>query len=110
MVFNATFNNISAITWRQSHWWRKPEDQGKTTDLSQVTDKLYHKTDSEGRLRTKHYYKRDDFKFPIVNLPFIYSNIPAAPAYGVYILQLIHYFRAPELVVPVRISMIEGGC
>ena len=110
MVFNATFNNISAITWRQSHWWRKPEDQGKTTDLSQVTDKLYHKTDSEGRLRTKHYYKRDDFKFPIVNLPFIYSNIPAAPAYGVYIPQLIHYFRAPELVVPVRISMIEGGC
>ena len=26
----------------QFHWWRKPEDPGKTTDLSQVTDKLYH--------------------------------------------------------------------
>jgi hypothetical protein len=26
----------------QFYWWRKPEDQ-KTTDLSQVTDKLYHK-------------------------------------------------------------------
>ena len=23
-------------------WWRKPEDRKKTTDLSQVTDKLYH--------------------------------------------------------------------
>ena len=23
-------------------WWRKPEYQEKTTDLSQVTDKLYH--------------------------------------------------------------------
>ena len=23
-------------------WWRKPEYPGKTTDLSQVTDKLYH--------------------------------------------------------------------
>jgi hypothetical protein len=23
-------------------YWRKPEDQEKTTDLSQVTDKLYH--------------------------------------------------------------------
>ena len=26
----------------QFYWWRKPEVQEKTTDLSQVTDKLYH--------------------------------------------------------------------
>ena len=26
----------------QFFWWRKPEDPVKTTDLSQVTDKLYH--------------------------------------------------------------------
>ena len=25
----------------QFHWWRKPEYPEKTTDLSQVTDKLY---------------------------------------------------------------------
>jgi hypothetical protein len=37
MVFNATFNNnISVISW-----WRKPEDAKKTTDMSQVTVKLY---------------------------------------------------------------------
>jgi hypothetical protein len=27
---------------RQFYWWRKPENPEKTTDLSQVTDKLDH--------------------------------------------------------------------
>jgi len=39
MVFNATFNNITVISWRSV---LMVEDLEKTTDLSQVTDKLYH--------------------------------------------------------------------
>ena len=38
-------------------------------------------------------FKRDDFNFLIVNFPFL-SNIPSAPAYGVYISQLIRYAGA----------------
>jgi hypothetical protein len=36
MVFNATFNNISVISWQSVLLVEK------TIDLSQVTDKLYH--------------------------------------------------------------------
>jgi hypothetical protein len=55
---------------------------------------LHLEIDSEGRLRTKIYDKRDDFNFPIVNFQFICSNIPVAPAYGVFISQMIRYSRA----------------
>ena len=54
------------------------------TDRSASYLDLHLERDSEGQLRTKLYNKRDDFSFPIVNFPFICSNIPAAPAYGVY--------------------------
>ena len=40
-----------------------------------------------GKLTTRLYDKRDDFTFPIVNFPFLSSNIPSAPAYGVYVSQ-----------------------
>jgi len=39
MVFNATFNIISDISWRSIVLVEDPE---KTTDLPQVTGKLYH--------------------------------------------------------------------
>ena len=64
------------------------------TDRSALYLVLHLEIDSEGRLRTKLYDKRDDFNFPILNFPFICSNIPAAPAYEVYISQLIRHSRA----------------
>jgi len=42
MVFNATFNNISVICWRSVLLVVETGVPGETTDLLQVTDKLYH--------------------------------------------------------------------
>ena len=41
-MFNATFNKISVISWRSVLLVEKTDFTDKTTNLSQVTDKLYH--------------------------------------------------------------------
>ena len=48
----------------------------------------------DGQLHTSIHDKRDDFNFHITNFPFLSSNIPTSPAYGVFISQLIRYARA----------------
>ena len=48
----------------------------------------------DSQLHTSLYDKRDDFNFHISNFPFLSSNIPSSPAYGVFISQLIRYARA----------------
>ena len=82
MVFNATFNNISAISWRSfiggGNWstQRKPPTCSKSlTNFKKETKEMIS-------------------IFPIVIFPFVCSNIPVVPAYGVYISQLIRYSTA----------------
>ena len=48
----------------------------------------------DGQLHTSIYDKRDDFNFHITNFPFLSSNIPSSPAYGVFISSLIRYAQA----------------
>ena len=66
------------------------------TDIQQSASHLdlYLDIDNIERLQTKLYDKRDDFTFPIVNFPFISSNIHVAPAHEAYILQPVRYFKA----------------
>ena len=40
-MFNATFNNILAISWRSVLLVEETGVRSKTTDLSQITDGLY---------------------------------------------------------------------
>ena len=68
------------------------EDSTYTARPASYLD-LHLETDSDCRERTKHYDKREDFTFPIVNFPFIWNDIQAAPVCGVYTSQLIQYSR-----------------
>ena len=58
------------------------ERANKSDHLADYLD-LTSITDSGGKLSTRLYDKRDDFDFHIINFPFLSSNIPSGPSYGV---------------------------
>ena len=62
------------------------DDQANYLDLTFIIG-------NNNKLYTKLYDKLDDFNFHIVNFPFLSSNIPSGPLYGVYISQLIRHAR-----------------
>ena len=64
----------------------------ESTSIASYLDLLLIR-DKSNNISTKSYDKRDAFGFHIVNFPFMSSNIPSAPVYGVYPSQLIRYAR-----------------
>ena len=64
----------------------------ESTSIASYLDLLFIR-DKSTNITTKLDDKRDAFGFHIVNFPFMSSNIPSAPAYGVYASQLICYAR-----------------
>ena len=64
----------------------------ESTSVASYLDLLFIR-DNRNNITTKLFDKRDMFGFHIVNFPFMSSNIPSAPAYGVYASQLIRYAR-----------------
>ena len=64
----------------------------ESTSVASYLDLLFIR-DNGNNITTRLYDKRDTFGFHIVNFPFMSSNIPSAPAYGVYSSQLIRYVR-----------------
>ena len=62
----------------------------ESTSVASYLDLLFTR-DENNNITTKLYDKRDAFRFHVLNFPFMSSNIPSAPAYGVYASQLSRY-------------------
>ena len=86
------FNNNKFGDYIKDIYQLTVEKANTSDDLTNYLD-LTFIIGSNNRLYTKLYDKRDDFDFHIVNFPFLSSNIPSSPSYGVYISQLIRYAR-----------------
>ena len=65
----------------------------ETTEFTSIASflNLLFIRNKSNNITTKLYDKHDTFGFHIVNFPFMSSNIPSAPGYGVYASQLIRY-------------------
>ena len=84
------------ISFKRNKFFRNELEIKDTTECSTSASCLdvLLTLDTDGKITTQLYDKRDDFNFSIVNFPYLCSNIPASPAYGVYISHLIRYARA----------------
>ena len=64
----------------------------ESTSVASYLDLLFTR-DKNNSITTKLYDKRDTFGFHIVKFPFMSSNIPSTPGYGVCASQHIRYAR-----------------
>ena len=89
-----SLKNTKFAEYLESSYPRELEIK-ETTETAASSSYLDHflYIDNE-KLTIRLYDKRDDFNYSIVIIPFLSSNIPSAPAYGVYVSQLICYARA----------------
>jgi hypothetical protein len=104
VTFNSTFRYIDNILSINNNHFHSFVDsiypnELEIKDITECSTSASYldvllKLDRNGKFSTQLYDKRDDFNFSIVNVPYLCSNIPASPAYGVYLSQLIRYARA----------------
>jgi hypothetical protein len=92
-AFNFTYRYIDDALSINNSRFAEIKETTDTASPASFLD-LYLEIDDSGQLSSKIYDKRYDFNFKIINVTNMCSNIPASPAYGVYISQLIRYARA----------------
>jgi hypothetical protein len=95
VAFNSTFryiDDVLSINNSQFHSYVDSINPNEleikdTTECSTSASYLdvLLKLDTNGKITTQLYDKRNDFSFSIVNFPYLCSNIPVSPANDVYI-------------------------
>ena len=74
----------------QFYWWRKPEYLEKTKDLSQVTDKLYHKS-------TIFFLDVQVYRPTFYRQPPKFSSVPISPVKNTLLYCQTHYCHPPQV-------------
>ena len=59
------------------------------------------------KIHTSVFDKRDDFRFPIVNFPWLSGDVPRLPSYGIYISQLVIFARCFTIVLDFHSSNLQ---
>ena len=101
--FNVCFQYINyLLVFNNNKFWKYVKDMclsqlnvekaNQSRNLASYLD-LTFTIEKDGKLSTQLFDNHEEFDFHIVNFPFLSSNIPSGPSYGVFISQLIRYAR-----------------
>jgi hypothetical protein len=91
-TFISSFRSIEDILSLNNYLHRiSPNDLEvkDITDTQKSTSCLDLHLDNGGILKTKHYVKRDDYTFPIVNFPFISSKASRGALFVVIVIPIV---------------------
>ena len=97
--FNLSYHYIDdLISFNNKRFKEFISETTESTSIASYLDLLFIR-DKNNNIMTKLYDKRDTFGFHIVTFPFMSSNIPSAPAYGVYTSQTFAMPIVAQIIV-----------
>ena len=87
-IDNSEFEKYIPDIYPAEHQLNKANTSDKKTSFLDLHIKIIGSD-----IHTSVYDKRDDFRFRIVNLPWLSGDVPRLPSYGIYISQLVRFAR-----------------
>lgn len=129
--FNAIVKYVKLHTWISYDEWKKSSQQYPFNSFSAKKTIISHEIflnfvtmlnvsipsalyiyllldiNNGGQFRIKLYTEGDNFSFPTVHFSFLWISILAAPMYGVYISNYLHYYRPS---ISYHVSMMYSCC